>query len=858
MPIAVGTKIGGYEVLGLVGSGGMGEVYRAGDPVLKREVAIKILPGSVAQDEDRLRRFEQEGQAAATLNHPNILTVYQFGSFDGSPYLVSELLEGATLRHSMERGPLAVRKALDYGIQIARGLAAAHDKGIVHRDLKPENLFLTKDGRIKILDFGLAKLTQPVPDALAPTRTHTTDPGMVMGTAGYMSPEQVRGKAVDHRADIFAFGAILYEMLAGKRAFQRSTQVETMTAILNDEPAGISQIAPATPPGLQRVVHRCLEKSPEQRFQSASDLAFALEALSDSGLSSSAISQSAQQPRRRIPLGWAAGVAALVLLAAAAYYITIGRQSESPIRVTGYTQLTRSGNAGEVIATDGARIYISSGVSEPIGQLAVSGGEIEPLTQAPAKAWLNDVSPDGATILYQSYESGDAPTAPIYSMKILGGSPRYIATVAGATWAPDGKSILYTLPGGDLFQVKPDGTDPHKLFSMGSGIADWSVSPDGKRIRYFKNDSLWEMTLSGEGLHAIFADWHAGSRKCCGSWSPDGSFFAFRSGPGAQLWALDERPRLFRKPSVEPAALTSGPIRWGNSIFSKDGKQLFSTGSTRHGGLIRFDAKSKQFLPFLGGISADLLSFSKDGRTVAYSTYPDEVLWKSNVDGTGRVQLTDPPMAPEWVSMSPDGSQVAFMSTDAKGSTRSYVVSSQGGSPQLLMPQGAGSETDPSFSPDGRKIVFATHALTDARHPTDVRVLDLDTHQVVTLPDSAGKYSAHWSPDGQSLIASARDNSGMYLFDFKTQRWSQIYKGLYAYGTWSRDGRSIYALRFAGDRAVLRIPVKGGAAEVAADLKGIDIAGPFSIWLGLDPSDAPLLLRNTGTSDVYALTLERK
>jgi serine/threonine protein kinase len=269
----------------------MGEVYRARDPVLKREVAIKILPSFVSQDPDRLRRFEQEAQAAAALNHPNILAVYQFGVFQGAPYLVSELLEGHTLRHLLQHGPMPVRKAIDHGVQIAHGLAAAHEKGIVHRDLKPENLFLTKDGRVKILDFGLAKLMQPQPDSGgdAPTQTKGTDPGMVMGTAGYMSPEQVRGQPVDHRTDIFAFGAILYEMLAGQRAFHRSTSAETMTAILNDDPPSISQIVQTAPPGLQRVIHRCLEKNPEQRFQSASDLAFALEALSDSGSAPAAV-----------------------------------------------------------------------------------------------------------------------------------------------------------------------------------------------------------------------------------------------------------------------------------------------------------------------------------------------------------------------------------------------------------------------------------------------------------------------------------------------------------------------------------------------------------------------------------------
>ena len=243
--LAAGTKLGDYEVKSLLGSGGMGEVYRARDSRLGRDVAIKVLPSSLSADSERLRRFEQEARAAAALNHPNILAVFQMGTHEGAPYLVSELLEGETLREQIKRGRLAVRKAIDYGVQIARGLAAAHEKGIVHRDLKPENLFVTKDGRVKILDFGLAKLTQAAVQFGA-RRTDASwrepKPGVVMGTVGYMSPEQVRGQTTDHRTDIFAFGAILYEMLAGKRAFQKPTSPETMSAILNEDPPGISQV----------------------------------------------------------------------------------------------------------------------------------------------------------------------------------------------------------------------------------------------------------------------------------------------------------------------------------------------------------------------------------------------------------------------------------------------------------------------------------------------------------------------------------------------------------------------------------------------------------------------------------------
>src|SRR4029077_3163536 len=290
--LTAGTKLGEYEVKSLVGAGGMGEVYRARDARLGRDVAIKVLPSSLSADSDRLRRFEQEARAAAALNHPNILAVFQMGTYEGAPYLVSELLEGETLRGQIKRGRLSMRKEIDCAVPNARGLAAAHETGIAHRDLKPENLFVTKDGRVKLLDFGLAKLIQSHAGSRqsAPTLSKPTEPGVVMGTVGYMAPEQVRGQIADHRTDIFAFGTILYEVLTGQRAFRKPTSVETMNAILNEEPVSIHVLTPAIPMALQRIVQRCLEKNPEQRFQSAQDLAFALGALSDSG-SPSAVEQ---------------------------------------------------------------------------------------------------------------------------------------------------------------------------------------------------------------------------------------------------------------------------------------------------------------------------------------------------------------------------------------------------------------------------------------------------------------------------------------------------------------------------------------------------------------------------------------
>jgi serine/threonine protein kinase len=332
MGFTTGRQLGSYEIVSLIGAGGMGEVYRARDLQLNRDVAIKVLL-NLSTDPVRLRRFEQEARAAAAINHPNILAVYAMGTYEGAPYLVSELLEGETLRQIIKRGPMPVRKVVDYGVQIANGLEAAHEKGIVHRDLKPENVFLTRDGRIKILDFGLAKLTEPAHagEGACLTVTTATEPGMVMGTVGYMSPEQVRGDHIDQRTDIFAFGAMLYEMLAGKPAFQQATATESMAAILRDDPPNILDSVPVLPVGIQRVLQRCIEKGPEQRFHSAADLAFALSSAADTPVSG-------QRPAMVVPPVttaskkiWLIPVAAVIFAISAAAFWLFPKMRSKPV-----------------------------------------------------------------------------------------------------------------------------------------------------------------------------------------------------------------------------------------------------------------------------------------------------------------------------------------------------------------------------------------------------------------------------------------------------------------------------------------------------------------------------------------------
>jgi eukaryotic-like serine/threonine-protein kinase len=865
MALTPGMKLGQYEIVSPLGAGSMGEVYRARDLRLDRDVAIKVLPELVSLDPERLQRFEVEAKAAAALNHPNILAVYQMGSYAGVPYLVSELLEGKTLTETLRRGPLALRKAIDYGIQIAHGLAAAHDKGIVHRDLKPDNFFVTKDGRIKILDFGLAKVIQPKDSQknAAPTMTL---PGVAMGTVGYMAPEQVRGLATDHRADIFALGAILYEMVMGKQTFQRPTSADTLAAILNEEPASLSELAPDTPAELQRVVQRCLEKNAEQRFQSASDLAFALEALSGSGISAATgVHEIRKDASARRRLGPAAVVLAVICVAVPGYFWM--RPDPVP-RVANYVQLTHDGQQKSLIGTDGARLYLNSGegragsfASRGVSEMTVAGGEPKKLSILPSLNMVPvDLSPDGSELLVVDGQ-GAPPKGPLWSLPILGGSPRRLAETVGETgaWSPDGKMLSYTNLS-DLFVAKADGTESRKLLSVKGDIVNVSWSPDGSHLRFDSSETagtvgqqlVWEVGVDGTGLHRLLEGWHDPPDECCGKWTADGKYFVFQS--GGQIWALAQKGG-FLGSDPKPVALTSSPLTLSSPLPSKDGKKLFMVGRTYRGELTRYEAKAEQFAPFLGGISAEYAAFSKDGQWVSYVSYPEGTLWRSKVDGSDRLQLTYPPMYPVLPRWSPDGKRIIFFefARGADKPARMYEVSPDGGSPRLLLPEDTSQQLDPNWSPDGSRIIFAG----ESNDPSSaIRVLDVTSHQVSSLPGSQGFYSPRWSPDGRYVSAFSADSKTLLLFDFQTKKWSELASGSLSWLNWSHDGQYVYVLDFRGKNAVVRIRVSNHKVEQVADLKNLVTAGRYGGCLALTPDDSPLLLRDTGSQDIYSVDWE--
>jgi serine/threonine protein kinase len=764
MPLISGTRLGPYEVLSLLGAGGMGEVYRARDEQLARDVAIKVL-ANLTSDPERLRRFEQEARAAAALNHPNILAVYQLGTHNGAPYLVSELLDGETLREQIKRSHLPVRKAIDYGAQIARGLAAAHQKGIVHRDLKPENLFVTRDERVKILDFGLAKLTQPWvgSDFGASTLTEGTEPGMVMGTVGYMAPEQVRGERTDHRTDIFTFGAILYEMLTGNRAFRTPSSAETMAAILHEGPPAISQLAQSIPPALQRIVHRCLEKKPEARFQSASDLAFALEALSDPGIVSTTQVESAQSSRAKV--GWITGVGvALVITALGVWWM---RPAAVPI-VEAVTQLTDDGNpkgTNGTLATDGSRVYFDEMDSGQYltKQVSARGGQTTPIPSAPKESGIAALTPDASALL----AFGQGNPAGLWLLPLPAGEPRRLGDLDAddAGFFPDGRIVFTSGP--SLYVAEKDGSNPHKIAGF-SGNGGWpNVSPDGKHIRFTVvgddlTSSLWEISSDGTGQHPLLNGWHDPPNECCGKWTRDGRYFVFQSLSEGRwdLWALPEATSLWRPASRKPLRLTNGPLSYALPCPSRDSDRIFAVGSKRRGELVRYDSKAQQFVPYVSGISAIDAHVSRDGKWVVYLSYPDHTLWRSRPDGSDRLQLTYPPMVVLYTCISPDGTKVAFGGLlRSKRRLSLYIVNIEGGVPEEIT--GAGGM---SWSPDQNSIAFSAPA--PGKHQGEKEflqsyIVDLRTKTVSVVPDSLGTSQLLWL-DTRTLLAVQPDTRKVF------------------------------------------------------------------------------------------------
>ncbi|MGA7399770.1 MAG: protein kinase [Candidatus Sulfotelmatobacter sp.] len=750
----IGRVIGHYRVIEKIGAGAMGEVYRARDERLGRDVALKLIRQSSSGNADHLRRFELEARAAAALNHPNIIAVYDVGSDEGSPYIVCELLEGKTLRQRLSEGPLLNRQAIDFSLQIVQGLIAAHDRRIIHRDLKPENLFVTTDGRIKILDFGVAKL-QSAPEESARTAenlTTVTKSGAVVGTVAYMSPEQLRAKGIDHRSDIFSVGAILYEMLTGRRAFRGETEVDTITAILREDPPEIDLSQPGVPVPLQQIVRHCLEKEPEKRFQSARDLAFALETLAIASGGRAPISKPPKLQTKILP--WAIAGALLI-----ATLLIASRPSPPTTSSLTYRRLTF--DEGTLYSARFAPdyrsvVYGAAWNGSPLQLFSTVGDSLlsQPLNLFDANLLAISKSGELALVLHGAHtahlqiEQGTLARAPL-----AGGSPReLLEDVRWADWGPDGQlAVVHRADGRDRIEY-PLG---HVLYQSNGWISHIRLSPQGDKIAFINHPSMWDdrglvclMDLAGQ-VKILTQEWDSADGLTWNSGGKEIWFTAAENGYTRALFAVSTSGKV-RTVLKIPAGMTlQDAAPDGRVMVSLDAERLAMATSTAKGESINLSWHDWD-------VAKDI---SNDGRSVLFedaseAAPPSYSVAIRKIDGTPPTLLGDGSAG----GLSPDGKWAISILVGSPGRITLYPIGA--GQPQTVPVTGLERIHNgiSHFLADGKRITINGN---EAGHAVRCYFVDLDTGKLTPVTPE-GITGGLVSPDGQSIIANNGPTAAVY------------------------------------------------------------------------------------------------
>lgn len=894
MALTRGAKFGPYEILSMLGAGGMGEVYRARDTALGRDVAIKILhPGSL-NDADLLHRFRQEAQAAASLSHPNILAIYQVGEHEGTPYIVSELLEGRSLREWLLAGKIPLRKTMECAMQIADGLAAAHERGIVHRDLKPENIFFTRGGHAKILDFGLAKFTRPKPlsvESNAFTLTLGSAPGLVLGTVGYMSPEQVRAMPVDSRSDVFSFGLILYEMLSGKNVFFRSTAADTMSAILKEDPPELHSSDNGVSPALDRIVRRCMEKEPADRFQSVRDLSFALQAVTTSATTTLPASQEKPLPyeNRGRSLRTIALVATGCLLMGSAVTWFALRAAHpghgGTLTITEVSRLTHESGFSDrpTWSPDGAMLAFSSNRSGnfEIYVRRIEGGQEVNITNDPAQDIQPAFSPDGSSIAFVSTRSsrtGMIRIAPnigfepvtyggdVWVVPALGGPARRLVQDANfPVWSPDGKKVAYVSGIDDhrsILEIPAEGGPVRSVLS-GAG-SKWQIirvrySPQGGWFIFETWDQrLLLMPTSGGSPREIL-------RGTSPAWDSSGKLLYYEKpellgGTRLESVKFDEASGGISGPPQSLGVMT-GILR--DLAVSRGGQQFVVTERQESLNLTRLPLAVGDGTP--GGAEEELHhgdvrdrypSFSPDGQQIAFvdTRLGDQEIWILNL-GTGRrerLRLPRPELGANFAFWSRDGRRIAVTVFEADEKTSIWLASVDGSASEEVVAAKPTLRGGP-FSPDGRSLVYTYRKDGSFQ----VFTIDLANGQERQLTFSkADKYDPIWSPDGKWAVYSS-NQGGPCCQIWKTpaaggeeQRLTSGYDRI-RHLSFSPDGYWLYLQP--NHLNVYRMPFSGGPRQ---QVTRFPEAGLFLEEPTLSPDGKWLVYcRNNGGSSLWLLEL---
>jgi len=840
-----GTKLGRYEIRSKLGAGGMGEVYQARDTQLGRDVAVKVLPASLSTDTTRMQRFEQEASAASALNHPNILVVHDIGALDGSPYVVSELLEGETLRTRIAGTPLGQRRAVDYALQIAHGLAAAHEKGIVHRDLKPDNIFITNDGRVKILDFGVAKLTQLDANQAQteiPTRRVDTDPGVVMGTVGYMSPEQLKGRAVDQRSDIFSFGAVLYEMLSGRRAFHGESAAETMSAILKEDPPELSATNKTVTPALERIVDHCLEKNPEARFHSARDLAFALEALSGSNAISgetTVISTIAtgRWTRRELILASVAAIGSLAAIALAiAMTVSHFRPTQTERRAVRLliNPPEKSAFSSFAISPDGLRLaFVATDVSgksllwvrpfESIAAQPLSGTE-----EATLPFW----SPDSRFV-------GFFAGGKLKKVELSAGTVQTLcgATVPrGGTWNADGVILFAPTPNDPIYRVAAAGGDSISLTKLDPARQESShrwpyFLPDGRHFLYSVNGGP-----QSQGIYVTSLDGKENRRllntpnSVVAYAAPGYIFFRRESTLMGQAFDADKLELSGEPfPIAEQIGYDVASFQTFFSV-SQTGVLVYSSGSYGNTQQTWIDRTGKE-IGLLGGPGNFIrASVSPDGKQLAVDGVDlqgNRDIWLIELASGKPTRFSFDPATDLFAVWSPDGSRIAF-SSDREGPRHLYQKATTGAGKEEPLLKTDRNKFPTDWSADGRFILFT---VSDPKTKLDVWVLPLfgDQKPFPFLETESNERNARFSPDGQ-WVAYSSDESGVnqiYVQSFPGLGGKQQISSHGGYFlAWRRDGTELFYL--SSEKKMMAVDVKetGGTFKSGEPKALFDVHSP--------------------------------
>jgi Tol biopolymer transport system component len=821
MNLEPGEQVGRYEILSFLGAGGMGQVYRARDSQLGRDVAVKLLPTAAVGRPDMVARFHQEARALGLLNHPNLVTVFDFGTHGDSFYIVLELLEGETLRERLrQQGALSQRRSIQFAIQIARGMAAAHDRGIIHRDLKPENIFLTRGGGLKILDFGLAKI-HPERNIFeseedAPTLAGSSQPGMLLGTVGYIAPEQLRGETVDHRVDMFAFGGILHEMLTGQRAFKGTSPVATLSAVLNDDPPGLHELGIPITPGLDLIVQRCLEKRAEDRFQSAKDLSIALEAL---GSATDSVT---------IPFGsfWRAGAKKLrrvwlFALAAIAFaligaYVWNRFETDAP---PAYRQLTfRRGDVSAARFTpDGGIAYSAAWEGGPYDLFTSRVDSIEARDLGIASRELLAVSSTGALALRVKANDFFGTLA---TVSISGGAPREITTgVACADWSPDGaKLAVVRRTANGLYNIEyPIGTI---RFRSPTQVRDLRVSPDGTHLAFRQREArlgkaFAVVVLDENGVHKL-GDWNNAKGLV---WSPGGKEIVFASNESGATEIRAATP----SGKIRLLARFDGFVKLHD--ISHRGELLMTRDDYREGIMARAPGSDRErdLSWFDGSGGSDI---STDGKLLLLSEFgeaggPNYAAYVRPMSGSAAVRLGDG----YGVSLSPDGTSALVI---LPGATPRLAIVPLGAGDTRLVDRGDIDDYEfASWLPDGKAFVF-----TGRTKKSPMRIYRQSASGGPPAPIGPadvrlGQPSRPASPDGKRLAVSGVDGSVVIMPSDGTGEVRKLpLDGGYRPAAWSADGREIFVYRESELPVKLhRVNAESGELHFVRELMPADPAG---------------------------------